>query len=107
MTPRTAKRATPGDYIEIPLGDGRFGYAQYIHDDRRDGQGYGALVQVLDVISNERVDPVELDGRGALFPPVFVGVAVPVKTGRWKVVGHAVAPPRRRFRFRKTSGTKP
>ncbi len=73
-----------GDYLIIPLPDGRRTYARYVfyHEE------YASLVQVLDLITDKE-QPTDVIYRApALFPPVFVGFNDAVRKKYWRVVGH-------------------
>ncbi|MBC7925295.1 MAG: hypothetical protein H7039_06520 [Bryobacteraceae bacterium] len=81
-----------GDILRIPLGDGRYGYAQYVYNHSL----YSTLLRVLDVIANTPEPPPEIMTAGDLFPPVFVGLNPPIREKAWTIVAHV---PVKDFRF--------
>jgi hypothetical protein len=74
----------PGDCFSIPLTDGRLAFGQYIclHPQS------GPLIRVFDRISTDVVPLEELRSSGLRFPPVFVGLNPPIRTGRWRKIGN-------------------
>lgn len=74
-----------GDCCVIPLPDGRFAYGQFVYFDRVCQYGY--MLKVFDLITDKPATVRRLEGRKAMFPPVFVGLEAPVATGRWKLIG--------------------
>lgn len=95
-----------GDCFVIPLPDDRFAYGQYVYH-ASGSVGYGCLLQVFDLITDEVVPVERLKTAGPLFPPVFAGLKVPVKNGRWRKIGTL---PVTNFifpKFKYTYGTKP
>lgn len=77
--------ATIGDYLAIPLPDGRSAYGQYVYFHPL----YATLVRILDIISSSEAPMGELDSAGDLFPPVFVGINVALRMKLWRIVGRA------------------
>jgi len=74
----------PGDCFSVPLEDSTFAFGQYMLPHPK----VGPLVRIFDFRSptpNIRVD--ELRKAALLFPPVFVGLNPPVRSGRWKKIG--------------------
>lgn len=98
-----------GDVFELPLPDGRFAYAQYIHRDKPGEVGFGILVRVLDRLSDAPLTVPELRDARSLFPPVYVGLVALVRLGRWKRIGRMPIPtePLPRFRWRTGPDTGP
>lgn len=78
-----APRPAIGDLVRIPLGDGRSGYAQYVHFDPDNGP----LLQVLDVVSRVPPEIDELVSAKPMFPPVITGLFHAVRSGRWERIG--------------------
>src|SRR5438105_2740519 len=80
-------RLVPGVILAFPLGDSRFGYAQYLHSGR--GLIYKMLdmIGVFDFFSTEELSAEILAGKPWLFPPVFVGVRPALARGEWKIIG--------------------
>src|SRR6266545_8183508 len=79
------QRVTVGDIFEIPLSDGRKAYAQYVFRDPKQGP----LIQVFDYFGESNFHMEDIRNAKPLFPPVITGIGAAVKTGLWKVVGHA------------------
>ena len=73
-----------GDLIAMKLPDGRVGYAQHVHVHHQ----YGALIQVKDLITDSEVSVNEVMTAGPLFPPVFVGINVPIRQKLWRIMGN-------------------
>lgn len=73
-----------GDILLIPLGDGRYGYAQYVYFHPL----YATLLRVLDVITDTPETAPPASTTGDLFPPVFVGLNAPIREKAWSIVGH-------------------
>jgi Immunity protein 26 len=68
----------------------------------------GYLIRVFDRISSEPLDSTSgLEHAGLLFPPVFVGLPVPVRRERWKRIGNMTVQHFMHPKFRETIGTKP
>lgn len=78
--PRSGRRPKVNDYYAIPLPDGRYGHAQYIHKIPRPIGG--DLVQVLAVIQDVPATLQELVDGPPLFPPVMMIVSLAVRTFR-------------------------
>lgn len=73
-----------GDILQIPLSDGRFAYAQYVHFD----PDRGALVQVLKPVQALPISGDDLDIDSHLIPPLICGINHAIREGTWQVVGH-------------------
>jgi hypothetical protein len=72
-----------GDFFELPLSDGRFAYGQYVFKDRK----MGPLIQVFDLISENRIQIEQLKTAYPLFPPIITGLFAAIRTGMWNVIG--------------------
>jgi len=86
LTKISPKKHRPkvGDYYAVPLLDGRFGYLQYVHRDRR----WGDLVQVFSLITcKEPAALSDLCSASPMFPPVLTAVGVGVQVGGWRLIG--------------------
>ena len=93
-----------GDCFSIPLPDGRFAGCQFVHWNAE----LGYLIRVFDRITSESLDSTSgLEQAGLLFPPVFVGLRAPVRSGRWKRIGNIAVHDFEHPKFRETLGTKP
>lgn len=79
-----------GDVLQIPLSNGRFAYAHYVHFD----PGEGPFVQVFDYVTDAPATVAELEGKPALMQPIRCGINPPVREGRWTIIG-ALPPPER------------
>jgi hypothetical protein len=97
---------TIGDCLLIPLPDGRFAYGQYVFQESG-VVGHGILVKIFDLITDEVVPVERLQSVGELFPPVFVGLNVPLRSGRWKKIGNLPVKNFKYPKFKYTLGTKP
>ena len=75
--------ANIGDYFAFKIGDGRYAYAQYLYNHEL----YASLVRVLDLITQSQATIEQIRAAGDLFPPVFVGVNVPIRGKLWCKVG--------------------
>jgi hypothetical protein len=74
-----------GDCFSIPLSDGTFAFAQYVSFHSK----MGPLIRVFEVRSTTRsVEAIALRNARLLFPPIFVGLNPPVRSGRWKKIGN-------------------
>lgn len=73
-----------GDVFEIPLSDGRRAYGRYYHRDPKQGP----IIEVFNVMADNKVDVSSLRGAKRLFPPLIAGLFVAIREGIWKVVGH-------------------
>ena len=96
-----------GDCFRIPSNDGRSAYGQYIYWDGRKPDGLGCMIRIFGRLVNEDLPIEDLDFRKLLFPPVFVGLNPPIRSGRWKKIGSL---PVEKFifpKFRSTNGHKP
>jgi hypothetical protein len=73
-----------GDFFSIQLPDERIAYGQYVAYHEL----YGTMIQVLDLIEEvqQPFDRVVL--AKPLFPPVFVGLNVPLREKLWQIVGN-------------------
>ena len=87
----------------IPLNDGRYAYCQYVHWHEQ----MGPLFKIFDLITTTPVEIESLDGKKALFPPVFIGLGSAIKSGRWKQFGLLGIEDFSFPKFRQTFGTKP
>ena len=93
-----------GDVFGIPLPDGRYAYCQYLL--RK--EDFGDLARVFDLLSDTPVLSVEaFKARGLLFPPIFLGLLVPLRHGRWKRIGNLLVENFEFPRFRQSMRTKP
>lgn len=72
-----------GDIIEIPLENGRKGYAQYVIRDPM-----GPMIQVLDFIQANRPELDAILGAHPLFPPIITGVFAAIRSGFWTKIGN-------------------
>lgn len=80
---RRVKLPKVGDFLQIPLSDGRYAYGQYVfHDDIK-----GPLLQVFDRFTSVPVDVEHVELAGPLFPPVVTYLNHAVRTGRWQIIG--------------------
>lgn len=72
-----------GDYLQIPLSDGRYAYGQYVfwHESE------GPLLQIFDLIAISPVAVNDLVGTKPLFPPIVTYLNHAVRTGRWQIIG--------------------
>jgi hypothetical protein len=87
----SGSRRTVGDVYRIALGEGQFGYMQYLCDDRT--QLGSNVVRVFDCIAREGAEP-ELS-QILCEPIAFVAhVALPVgiKRSVWEKIGRGAAP---------------
>ena len=93
-----------GDVYRIHLPNDKWTYAQFLqHNDQ-----LGYLIRVLDRITDAPVDSAAtLSGAESLFPPVFVGLAATLRSGRWKKIGNLEVKQFVFPKFRNTIGTKP
>lgn len=76
-----------GDVFEIPLGEGRKAYGQYVYFDKKKGP----IIQIFDLIcrDQEKVDLDQLKNTKLLFSPVFIVGLYPLfRSGQWRVIGH-------------------
>jgi hypothetical protein len=74
----------PGDCFSIPIADSTFAFGQYVLYHPK----AGPLVRIFDLrrlVAD--IDVNELRSAALAFPPVFVGLNPPLKSGRWKKVG--------------------
>lgn len=80
------KRLRIGDIFEINLKDNRKAFGQYIYLDK-----YGPLITVFNIIvlAGKEVNIEEVLLSGKKFPPIYTGVLGAIKSGYWKIVGHA------------------
>lgn len=78
------RRPKVGDVIEIPLPDGRKGYAQFVYLDSRQGP----MIQVLDLIAEDTPSVDLILASPPMFPPVITGLFAAARTGMWKVLGN-------------------
>lgn len=76
------KSIKKGTVFLITLTDGRYAYGQYL-----DKSKMGPLVRIFDVITENEIDPAELQGASLMFPPVITGLFAAIKSGLWKVTG--------------------
>jgi hypothetical protein len=72
-----------GDYLQIPLSDGRYAYGQYVYQDAEQGP----LLQLLDKVSRDPLNAADLSGARPLFRPIITYLNHAIRTGRWQVVG--------------------
>jgi hypothetical protein len=98
-----ASRIKLGDFFAIPLPGGRHAYCQYVHWNEQ----MGYLVRVLDRITTGSANVSELANAGDMFPPVFVGLRVSVRSGRWTCIGNLPVKDFSFPLFRDTGATKP
>ena len=68
-----------GDIIEIPLSDGRKAYGSYIYKDKM-----GPMIQVFDIITDQKIVPERLMEAKPLFRPIITGLFTAIRTGLWK-----------------------
>ena len=67
------------------MADGTFAFAQYAFFHPK----VGTLIRVFDVRSQTpTVEAIALKKAKLLFPPIFVGLNPPVRSGRWKKIGN-------------------
>jgi len=71
-----------GDVFEIPLSDGRRAYGQYVFKDKM-----GPLIQIFDLISENRIDIDSIKRAQPLFPPVITGLRAAIRTRMWTIIG--------------------
>lgn len=71
-----------GDVFEIPLTYGRRTYGQYVFNDKM-----GPLIQIFDLISENRIDIDSLKHANPLFPPVITGLRAAIRAGLWTIIG--------------------
>ncbi len=73
-----------GDYILVPLPDGRITYVRYLfyHD------SYTSLVQTLDLIADKEQPRESIFSALPLFPPTFVGFNDAIRQKHWRVVAN-------------------
>lgn len=77
-------RVRIGDIVEIPLTDGRRGYAQYVFFDSTTGY----MIQVFDLITTTRATLEQLGDARPLFPPVFTALIGAFKAKIWVIIGN-------------------
>ncbi|MDD5760084.1 MAG: Imm26 family immunity protein [Desulfobulbaceae bacterium] len=70
------------DVFEIPLSSGKRAYGQYVFMDK-----YGPMVQVFDLITEERTPIDALRNAKPLFPPVITGLHAAIRAGLWEKIG--------------------
>lgn len=75
-----------GDCFVIPLPDGRNAYGQLVYWHTGPG-GYGTLVRVFDLFTEDVVPVEQLRDARQLFPPVFTAAQGAVNEERWRVIG--------------------
>jgi hypothetical protein len=76
--------ANIGDYLRIPLPDGRLAYGQYLHFHPL----YATLVRITDLVTFEDAAEKAIIAARDLFPPVFVGINVPLRQKLWTIVAN-------------------
>jgi hypothetical protein len=73
-----------GNFYSIPLTDGCFGHAHYVHHEPR----FWDIVQVLDLVTCEPAPLDVLITAQPMFPAIKTIVSVGISHGGWKLVGH-------------------
>jgi hypothetical protein len=83
------RRRSPsfGSVVEIPLPNGKLGYAQYLRNERD-----GPLIQVFDCQSDTALSVSEVAELRPLWPPILGGILYAVAHDRWKVIGKLPIP---------------
>ena len=82
------KQPLVGDIFEIPLSEKKKAFGQYIYWDRQKGP----LISVYNCILSQEKNtpsPEKIITSKPLFPPVITGLQAAVKSGLWKIIGHA------------------
>lgn len=82
-------RVRVGDVYAVPLGDGRYGYVQYIkQSDRR-----GPLLKVFNMVTKDRIQHAEsLSEVDDMFGPIMGNIWSSVKMGTWEYLGKLAVP---------------
>jgi hypothetical protein len=78
------KRIRVGGVFEIPLSNDKRAYGQYVFKDQK----MGPLIQVFNLITEEKIGLDRLKNAQPLFPPVITGLFAAIRTGIWKVIGY-------------------
>ncbi|MBC7927847.1 MAG: hypothetical protein H7039_19550 [Bryobacteraceae bacterium] len=80
------KLASIGECFAVPLANGNFGHVQYVYQHEL----LSCLIQVFDAITDSPTSAEHLVSARPLFPPIFVGLYPPVRSGRWRRMGYFV-----------------
>lgn len=80
-----------GDLFEIPLSSGKNAYGQYVFRDKM-----GPMIQVFDLITENRISIDQLKNPKLLFPPIIIGLSAAIRTGFWTIIGSM---PIERFKY--------
>ncbi len=70
-----------GDVFEIPLSSGKKAYGQYLFKDKM-----GPMIQVFDLITENRASIDQLRSAKPLFPPIITGLSAAIRRGFWKII---------------------
>jgi len=73
-----------GDIFQIPIAGNRIAYGQYVFRDPK----MGPLIQVLNRITDGRIEVTDLKHAQPLFPPVITGLYGAIHTGLWTIIGY-------------------
>jgi len=82
--PEKRVRLKVGDIFEIPLSDGRKACGQYVFADPK----WGPMIQVFDLITEQRIRVEQLRKARPLFRPVITGLRAAVRERYWSIIGH-------------------
>ena len=85
-----AARGKPevGDVFRIPLGDGNFGFAQYVMADFDRPNSHGHLLRIFALRNGPSPSEEELFASGDAFPPMYVGLPMAIRKAGWEKILH-------------------
>jgi len=93
------RRPRIGDVFEIALSDGRMAYGQYVQWNEL----MGPAIWVFDYLPEKTAEAGDIlaavGTAHILFGPVFTGLFAAIRTGLWRIVGHAEVRGLRPLRF--------